>query len=226
MGGNLNRVLKNNTPITRGFYKKASKMTNMPTLDEFCIEKIKSIETIKYKGNVYDMTVPNAHNFLIETGFVSSNCSDIGKKLKCGANLSELRRTKVAHLTEEDSVTLQDLKDAYVFLKEDKDDSSIRSVIQPVEKLFDHLPKIVLRDSAVDAVCHGASLAVPGVVEIDSDIKKDDIVAIFTLKGEVVALVKSLMSTEEIIQKDSGICCKLERVFMKKGTYPSIWKKP
>jgi H/ACA ribonucleoprotein complex subunit 4 len=45
------------------------------------------------------------------------------------------------------------------------------------------------------------------------------------MKGEGVALVKTLMSTEEIIQKDSGVCASLERVLMKKGTYPSIWKK-
>ncbi len=225
MGGNLNRVLKNNTPITRGFYKKASKMINLPSLDVLCIEQIKSIEPIKYKGKVYDMTVPNTHNFLIETGFISSNCSDIGKKLKTGANLLELRRTKVANLSEEDSVILQDVKDAYIFWKEEKDDTAIRSMVKPVENMFDHLPKIIIRDSAVDAVCHGANLAVPGVVEIDSDIKKNDKVAVFTLKGEIVALVKSLMPTEEIIQKDSGICCELERVFMKKGTYPSVWKK-
>ena len=225
MGGNLSRVLKNNTPITRGFYKKASKMTNLPTLDEFCIEKIKSIEPIRYKGNVYDMTVPNTHNFLIETGFVSSNCSDIGKKLKTGAHLAELRRTRVGKNTEEDAVLLQDVKDAYIFFKEDGNEIEIRSKIHPMEKLLDHLPKIVIRDSAVDALCHGANLAIPGIVEIDTGIKKGDIAAVLTLKGEGVALVHSLLSTEEMIQKDSGICATLERVLMNKGTYPSIWKK-
>ena len=86
-------------------------------------------------------------------------------------------------------------------------------------------PKIIIRDSAVDSLCHGANLAVPGVVEIDSDIKKDDLAAVFTLKGEGVALVKALMSTEEIVDKDKGECVKLERVFMDKGTYPDFRKK-
>ncbi|MBW2966440.1 RNA-guided pseudouridylation complex pseudouridine synthase subunit Cbf5 [Candidatus Woesearchaeota archaeon] len=225
MGGNLSRVLKNNTPITRGFYKKASKMTNLPTLDEFCIEKIKSIEPIRYKGNVYDMTIPNTHNFLIETGFVSSNCSDIGKKLKTGAHLAELRRTRVGKNTEEDAVLLQDVKDAHIFWKEEEDETEIRSKILPMRRLLDHLPKIVIRDSAVDALCHGANLAIPGIVEIDTDIKKGDLAAVLTLKDEGVALVNVLMSTEQIIQKDSGICATLERVLMNKGTYPSIWKK-
>jgi len=225
MGGNLSRILKNNIPITRGFYKKASKMTNLPTLDEFCIEKIKSIEPIRYKCNVYDMTVPNTHNFLIETGFVSSNCSDIGKKLKTGAHLAELRRTRVGSISEENCVTLQDVKDAYIFFKKDGDETEIRSKIHPMEQLLNHIPKIVVRDSAVDALCHGANLAIPGVVEVDTGIKKGDMAAVITLKGEGVALVHSLLPTEEMIQKDTGLCATLERVLMNKGTYPSVWKK-
>jgi len=92
-------------------------------------------------------------------------------------------------------------------------------------QVLDHLPKIVIRDSAVDALCHGANLAIPGIVEIDTDIKKGDLAAVLTLKDEGVALVNVLMSTEQMIQKDSGICATLERVLMNKGTYPSIWKK-
>jgi H/ACA ribonucleoprotein complex subunit 4 len=87
------------------------------------------------------------------------------------------------------------------------------------------MPKIVIRDSAVDALCHGANLAIPGVLEIDSDIKKGDLAGVFTLKGEGVAFVNTLMSTEDIIQKENGVCANLERVLMNKGIYPSIWKK-
>jgi H/ACA ribonucleoprotein complex subunit 4 len=192
-----------------------------------------AVKRVKRKRKIYyfDIIEIKKRDVLFRVGcesgtYVRTLCVDIGKKLKTGAHLSELRRTKVANLTEEKSVILQDVKDAYMFWKEDKNEAPIFSIIQPVEKMFDHLPKIIIRDSAVDAICHGADLAIPGVVEIDSDINKDDKVAVFTLKGEIVALVKSLMSTEDIIQKDSGICCELERVFMKKGTYPSIWKKP
>ena len=68
-------------------------------------------------------------------------------------------------------------------------------------------------------------MAIPGIVEIDTEIKKGDQAAVMTMKNEAVALVTSLMSTEQIIQKDSGICAKLDRVLMNKGTYPPIWKK-
>ncbi len=157
--------------------------------------------------------------------YVRTICVDIGRKLGAGAHLAELRRTQVGHIKESDCVLLHDLKDSFVFYKEDKDESSIRNIIHPVEYILMHLPKIVIRDSAVDALCHGASLALPGVVEVETGLKKDDVVLILTLKDEAVAVGKSLMSTEEMIQKEKGFCANLERVVMKKGTYPSIWKK-
>jgi len=191
-----------------------------------------AVKRVRRKRHVYYLDVLQIHRREVlfrvgcESGtYVRTLCVDIGKKLGVGAHLSELRRTRVGHLKEEDSVFLQDLKDAFVFWKEDGSDERIRSVIFPMEHFFGNLPKIVIRDSAVDALCHGASLAVPGVAEVDSDIKKDDMVVVLTLKGEGVALVKSLMSTEEMIQKDKGVCAELERVLMNKGTYPSIWKK-
>ena len=157
--------------------------------------------------------------------YVRTICVDIGRKLGASAHLAELRRTQVGHIKESDCVLLHDLKDSFVFYKEDKDESSIRNILHPVEYILMHLPKIIIRDSAVDALCHGATLALPGVVEVETGIKKDDVILILTLKDEAVAVGKSLMSTEEMIQKEKGFCANLERVVMKKDTYPSIWKK-
>jgi len=191
-----------------------------------------AVKRVKRKRKIYylDIIQIEKRDVLFRVGcesgtYVRTLCVDIGKKLKSGAHLSELRRTRVGHLLEKDSVLLQDLKDAYVFCKEDKDEKNIRKIVLPMEKMLENIPKMVVRDSTVDALCHGADLAVPGVVEIDSDVKKDDIVTVLTLKGEGVALVKMKMNTEQIIEKDSGICAELMRVLMKKGTYPSIWKK-
>ena len=70
-----------------------------------------------------------------------------------------------------------------------------------------------------------ASSSVVAIVCGGIGIKKDDSVAVLTLKGEGVALVNAMQSTEEILQKDTGICASIERVIMNKGTYPSFWKK-
>ena len=191
-----------------------------------------AVKRVKRKRQVYyfDVIQKKDKNVLFCVGcesgtYIRTLCVDIGKRLKTGAHLAELRRTRVGLFHEENSVKLQDIKDAYTFWKEENVEKDIRSMILPIEKLMDHMPKIVIRDSAVDALCHGANLAIPGVVEIDSDIKKGDLAGVFTLKGEGVAFVNTLMSTEDIIQKENGVCANLQRVLMNKGTYPSIWKK-
>jgi H/ACA ribonucleoprotein complex subunit 4 len=191
-----------------------------------------AVKRVKRKRQIYyiDVIQIKGRSVLFKVGcesgtYVRTLCVDIGRKLKTKAHLSELRRTKVGKLSEDNSYILQDLKDAYVLWKEESEEKEIKSIIKPLESFLDHLPKIVIRDSAVDALCHGASLAIPGVVEVDSDIKNGDMVAILTLKNEGVAIANSIMSTEKIIQRDKGVCASLVRVLMNKGTYPSIWKK-
>ena len=94
-----------------------------------------------------------------------------------------------------------------------------------MESAVSHLPKIILRDSAVDAVCSGASLAVPGVASLDSGLDKGELAALFTLKGELVALAKAKMTTEEILKASSGLAASPVRVLMEAGTYPRGWTK-
>lgn len=86
------------------------------------------------------------------------------------------------------------------------------------------LPKIVIRDSAVDAICHGADLAVPGIVKLDSAIEKNKPIVLFTLKGEAVALARALMTTREVLDQEKGVTAKTERVLMDRSTYPALWK--
>ena len=191
-----------------------------------------AVKRVRRKRRIYYLDVLQIKNrdVLFRVGcesgtYVRTLSADIGKKLRTRAHLAELRRTRVGHLNEKDSVYLQDLKDAWVFYKEEGDESYLRNVLLPIEKMLEHLPKIIIRDSAVNALCHGANLAIPGVAEVDSDIKKDQLATVFTLKGEAVALVKMLMNSEDIIRADNGFCGDLQRVIMKKDTYPSLWKK-
>ncbi len=156
--------------------------------------------------------------------YIRTLCVDIGKKLGCGAQLIELRRTRVGNITEDSAVSLQDVKDAYLFWKEDGDDVALRRTVLSMERLLEVVPKIIVRDSAIDALCHGANLAIPGVVEID-EMTAGEIAAVLSLKGEGVALVKMEIPSVQVIERDTGICASLERVLMNKGTYLSIWKK-
>lgn len=157
--------------------------------------------------------------------YIRKLCHDMGEVLGVGAHMIELRRTKSGSLTEENITTLHDLKDAYIFWKEHGIEEFIREVIIPVERVVGFLPRVVIKDGAVDAICHGAPLAIPGISKVDAEINKGDTVAIFTLKGELVAIGRAEMETKEILTAEKGIAVKTDRVLMKPGTYPRSWKR-
>ena len=151
-------------------------------------------------------------------------CHDIGMVLGCGASMKQLRRTGTGPFKEDTLVTLHDLKDAYVFWKEEGDESYLRQIVRPMEEGLSHLPRIVIRDSAVDAICRGAYLAVPGIISFSKVLKKDDKVIILTQKGEAVALCRSIFDSKDLLSMDTGIVCITERVIMDAAIYPSCWK--
>jgi H/ACA ribonucleoprotein complex subunit 4 len=139
--------------------------------------------------------------------------------------MEELRRTRAGPFIEDQSlVTLYDLYDAYNLWIEKKDESPLRSVIRPMNDAMAHLPKIVIRDSTVDSICHGANLAVPGILRLESQIRPKMLLGIFTLKDELVALAKATMSTEGIMENEHGIAADTLRVIMAPSTYPKMWK--
>jgi len=153
--------------------------------------------------------------------YIRKLCHDIGQKLESGAHMSELRRTKAATFDESTLVTLHDLKDAFDYYKKGND-KFLRKVIQPVEKVIEFFPSIYVIDTTVDSLCHGSTLKIPGISKLDSNINKGDIIAVMTLKNELIGMGISFMSTEEIMQKNKGIVAKIEKVFMQTGLYPKL----
>lgn len=154
--------------------------------------------------------------------YIRSLCVDMGDALAVGAHLQDLRRTRAGSLTEGDAVSLHTLRDA---VEDHKKGSSaaLRRILKPMEVLLDQVPRIVIKDSAVDAVCHGAALAVPGIVEIDEGTRRGGPVAILTVNGEGVALGTATMDPEEMLKRNEGLAVDVSRVFMKPGTYMRLW---
>ncbi len=150
---------------------------------------------------------------------------DIGEVLSPGATMVELRRTRVSNLSEHDGfVRLHDLADAYQRYKESKDDEKLRRLVLPIERCLEGIRAVTVRDTAVDALCHGAPLAVPGVVALPKDLRVGELVGIYTLKGEIVGLGQAGMTKEEIEQNARGIAFVMKRLIMKPGTYPKAWR--
>jgi len=150
---------------------------------------------------------------------------DMGEILGPGASMIELRRTRVDQFNEKTNlVTMHELANAYAIWEEKKDDSRLLKMIQPIEHALSEIKSVVIRDSAVDAMCHGAQLAIPGILEISPNLKKGDLVAIYTQKGEAVALAETLMDESEITEQTKGYAFQTKRIIMAPNTYPKSWR--
>ncbi len=156
--------------------------------------------------------------------YIRTLCVDIGEALGIGANLVDLRRTRTASFTEADARPLNAFRDGVAYWKEDHDEAPLRELLRPVESLLVHLPQVVIKDTAVDAVCHGANVHVPGVARLSPHIRRNQLLGVFTGKGEGVALAKAMMTTDEIVVAKSGVAADVTRVLMTPGTYPRLWK--
>lgn len=158
--------------------------------------------------------------------YVRTLCVHIGLLLGCGGVMEELRRTRSGILTEEDNmVTMHDVLDAKWLYDNRRDESYLRRVIMPLEKLLTGHKRIMLKDTAVSAICYGAKLMLPGVLRYDNDINVNDEIVLMTTKGEAIALAIALMTTATIATCDHGLVAKLKRVIMERDLYPRQWGK-
>lgn len=184
------------------------------------IRRIHEIEYVEENKNLILLRI------LCQAGtYIRKLIYDIGEIMGSGATMVELRRTRVSHFFEIDGlIKLHDLYNAFYLYKKKNDEENLRNVIKPIETCFKEIPTVVIRDTAVDALCHGAQLAIPGISEISPSIQKDDLVAIYTLKGEIVGLAQSLMNINEIVSNKNGIAFTMKRLIMKPNTYPKGWR--
>ena len=184
------------------------------------VRKIYRLELIEHLDSQFSLL----HVECAAGTYIRKLCHDIGLILGTGAHMHELRRSRTGPFSVDTSSTLQDLTDAWYYYQENNDETPIRKILQPIEVICEKVPHIYVRDSAVAAICHGASLTIPGVVQFSKDIDKNVTIAIFTMKGELVALAKGLMTSKKISELKNGICARPIAVFMEKDTYPSSWK--
>ena len=150
---------------------------------------------------------------------------DIGEVLGPGGSMIELRRSRV-HQFSEDSrlVTMHELAIAYSDWKDNGNESELMKMILPIEYALSEMKSVVIRDSAVDSLCHGAQLAIPGILQISPNLKKGELVGVYTQKGEIVSLAESLLDESEIKDNDKGYAFQTKRIIMTANTYPKNWR--
>jgi H/ACA ribonucleoprotein complex subunit 4 len=146
--------------------------------------------------------------------YIRKLCHDFGQNLEVGAHMAQLRRTKAGPFTEKNNlVTLNDLQDAMHFYKEESNDKFLRYCVQPVENAVSHLAKCWIFDTTIQSVTHGRDIGIPGISKLEN-FKKGEIVAIMSLKGELVAIGEALMSGVEINTLNKGLAFTTKKVFL------------
>merc|ERR1719483_1970746 len=149
-------------------------------------------------------------------------CVHLGLFLGVGGHMRELRRVRSGIQNEKEGiVTMHDVLDAQWTYDNQKDDNYLRTVVQPLERLLVGHKRIIIKDSAVCAVCHGAQVLLPGVLRYEDGIEVGQEIVIVTTKGEALAFAQ--MTTAVMATCDHGIASKLKRVIMERDTYPKKW---
>ncbi|MBN2202565.1 MAG: RNA-guided pseudouridylation complex pseudouridine synthase subunit Cbf5 [Candidatus Aenigmarchaeota archaeon] len=171
------------------------------------IREIYYLEIIEIEGR----------NILFKVGcqagfYVRRLAVDIGERLGVKSHLKELRRTKSGNFEEKDMITLQGLMDGVA-------QNKVKEVVKPMEIAMEKTRKVIVFDTTVDNVCNGSPLYTGGIARLEDNIKKGEWVAVFSNKGELIAIGKSCMKSKDMAKK-KGIAVKIDRVLMKKGTYP------
>ena len=139
-----------------------------------------------------------------------------------GAEMLELRRISVGHITEAQAHSLQEISDAIWLARERRDESAIRNILVPASEALS-LRKMVLQDSAVEAVCAGSPLYAPGVSSCDGGISAGEFVALTTLKGELIGVGRAVLSSEKMVHERNGAFALPQTIIMKRGTYSREW---
>lgn len=146
-------------------------------------------------------------------------------------------------------VTCHDILDAQYVYDTTKDESYLRRIIQPLEVLLTKHKRVVVKDSAVNAICYGtvsildwlillsptykillfsrvgAKFMIPGLLRYEEGIEVGEEVVMMTTKGEAIALGIAQMSTADMASCDHGVVAKIKRVIMERDTYPRRWGK-
>ena len=156
--------------------------------------------------------------------YIRTLCVHLGLLLGVGGHMQELRRVRSGAMDESKGmVTLHDVLDAQWSYDNNRDEAYLRKVISPLETLLTTYKRIVVKDSAVNAVCYGAKLMIPGLLRFEAGIEVHEEVVLMTTKGEAIALGIAQMSTVELSTCDHGVVAKVKRCIMERDLYPRRW---
>lgn len=156
--------------------------------------------------------------------YIRTLCVHLGLLVGTGGHMQELRRVRSGVLDEQQNmVTMHDVLDAQHVYDTTKDEKYLRRVVMPLEVLLTNYKRVVVKDSAVNAICYGAKLMIPGLLRFAEGIEVGQEVVLMTTKGEAIAVAIAQMTTAVMATCDHGVVAKIKRVIMERDAYPRRW---
>jgi H/ACA ribonucleoprotein complex subunit 4 len=156
--------------------------------------------------------------------YIRTLCVHLGLLLGVGGHMQELRRVRSGCLDESSNmVTMHDVLDAQWQYENQGDDSYLRRIVMPLERLLIGYKRIIVKDSCINALCYGAQLMIPGVLRFSSDIEVGLVIVLVSTKGEGIATAVAQMTSPQMATCEYGTCAKTKRVIMERDTYPRKW---
>ena len=110
--------------------------------------------------------------------YIRTICHDIGQKLSCGGVMVSLKRTKVGNFGIEDAYTLSQIED---MAKEGK----LCEILLPVEKVFEKLPEIRVKETAMKALLNGNQLKKEEILMLSDEALKAEEVRVYGSDGRI-----------------------------------------
>merc|ERR1711957_651346 len=138
--------------------------------------------------------------------------------------ISAVKKELRAFKEDSTMVTMHDVLDAQWYYKHTGNENYLRRVVLPLEMLLTTYPRIVVKDTSINAVCYGAQLMLPGVLRYESNIEVGEQVVLISTKGEAIALAIAQMTTSTIATCDHGIVTRTKRVILDRDVYEKKWK--
>ncbi len=143
--------------------------------------------------------------------YIRKLCHDMGQMLGVGAQMTELRRSKVGSFSEKNSISLLKLKDFFEIAK-NGNEKYLRKFLIPIEKALPQKKKIFMKDYIIDNILNGAPLSVNGVEKIEGDLIKGETIPMISSKGELIAIGIVRMNNNEILKRKKGTAIRTDRI--------------
>lgn len=134
---------------------------------------------------------------------------DMGKKLGCGANMLELRRTQSGKVKENEVNTIYEIKDAYWLYKEKNNSSKLLKMLRSPEEMLDFLPIVKVKNSAIPSIAYGSPIYRKALLE-NYNFEKESFVRIYSEDNLFLCTAKIIDGPEMYAKIDVNLLDKDE----------------